>query len=85
MEKGQPYRTLNLLLRDDDNLFVRLSPKVAQDLKNLANADAPIPQNERCWTLENDDSSFLPLSIDFCGETVFASYNGGYLEQSGKN
>jgi hypothetical protein len=92
MSKGESPRNdcdrqLRLILRDDtDNLFVRLSPEVARDLKTLASTTNSAVQEsgERCWTIHGEDSDFLPLSISILDQTIYASHNGGFLDESGK-
>lgn len=83
-------RQLRLVPRDDKkNLFVRLSPTTARDLKALAASNGQNSNiqecNERCWTVYGQDSEdFLPLSISVCDQIIYTSYNGGEFEGSGK-
>ena len=90
-------RSLRLLVREDeecDNLFVRLSVRVASDLLSLRRRQ---PQNELsaahpkeskdAWTLPEEGSSgsvsFLPLCISFGGiDNIFGSFNGGICVSS---
>jgi hypothetical protein len=88
-------RTRHLQLRlvvrheTDNNLFVRLSPKVARELRSLAlHADEDETQADgRCWKIQDDEDEslgFLPLSISILDHNIYASYNGGSLNEQGK-
>jgi len=84
-------RRLRLVIREvekNDNLFVRLSPTTASNLRLLARRYTRTNPSELddSWNLldeeENNSENFLPLFISVGDNTIYASYNGGSFEHS---
>ena len=89
MKRQGTHSQLRLSINEDSrNHFVRLSTCVAKDLKDFAVTalEGETDVNGLSWTIEDDcdDYTFLPLAISVLGTTVYASFNGGVLEEPGK-
>jgi hypothetical protein len=75
---------------DVENLFIRLTPRLHAKLLTACPSDKESDNHERTerpdrarWSLKNDVSgSFLPLEINLSGFSLYASFNGGLLEDN---
>lgn len=74
--------------RDANNLFVQLTPDILAMLSAACNFDVIIDREIRSdglsvsWNLKDDHSkSFLPLEIFLHDQILYASFNGGILEE----